>query len=88
MRDFLNSILAFIGTTSLTDEEYATTTSLPDAVGTYTVAVYDALLAILDSRELLSGTRDKLTFLFKAKGVAVVPTTKARTNIFIGSGLS
>lgn len=79
--------MQFIGATSLTDEEYATTTNLPDDVGTYTVEVYNALLAILDSREIISGTRDKLTFLFKAKGVPVVPTTPARSNIFIGSGL-
>lgn len=87
MREFLNAIMQFISATSLTDEEYATTTSLPDEPGTYTVAVYNACLAILDSRELVTNTRDKLTFLFKAKGVQVEPTSKARSNIFIGSSL-
>lgn len=87
MRQFLDAIMAFISAASLSDEEYATTTDLPNTPGVYTVAVYDKCLAILDSRELVSNTRDRLTFLFKAKDVEVTPTSSARSNIFIGSGL-
>lgn len=83
----MDAILAFIGAESLTDEEFAY--SEIDALETeeYSTAVYDALVVVLDARELVSTMRDKLGYYFRAKGVEITTPTAARSNIFLGAGL-
>lgn len=67
MRVFLNEILAFIDSESLTDEEFD---ALPeDLTEEYTKATYDALKAVLEGREGVSGQLEKLKAYFIAKGV-------------------
>ena len=82
MRDFLNSILQFIGTTTLTDEEYEATGTL---VGLdYTQEHYDALAGVLASRESVSNLQEKLVAYFAAKGTSVVAASTGKSNILIG----
>jgi hypothetical protein len=86
MRDYLNQILSFIGTESLTDEEFASITleNTDDQI-----AVYQALLAVLQSRDLVSDDMTmRLQNYFLAKGVPVVTVTKMPvSNIFVGAVL-
>ena len=84
MRDFIDAILSFIGASSLTDDEFATFTI---SIESYTAALYLEILSVLDSRELVSSTRDRLTYYFQARGVEVVESSPARSNIYAGSGL-
>ncbi len=82
MRDFLDAILSFIGAASLTNDEF---TSLTVTVPEYSVANYTALLSVLDAREMVTNTRDKLRYFFLAKGVAVgEAATASKSNIFLG----
>lgn len=90
MRDFLNAILAFIGSESLTDEEFATI----EAQGTFVVyskATYDVLKATIEAREAVSGQAKKLKLYFIARGVDISEgSNKAhtpRSNILIGMPL-
>jgi hypothetical protein len=76
--------LAFIGAASLSDEEFE---SLDLEVQSYTVEVYDALLGVIDDRELVSTTRDRLTYYFQARGVSVTETSEGRSNILVGGDL-
>lgn len=83
MRDFLNAILSFIEASSLTNEEFdSLTVSVPE----YTKEVYEALLGVLESRESVSNTRDRLRYYFLARGVEV-DEPKGRSNIFVGGVL-
>lgn len=86
MRDYLNGILSFIGTESLTDEEFDSI-SLQDTDDQ--IAVYQALLGVLQSRDLVSDDMTmRLQSYFLAKGVAVVQVTKIPvSNIFVGASL-
>jgi hypothetical protein len=87
MREFLDSILEFIESESLTDEEFATVDdSLP---ADYTKEVYQALRTILEARENVSGQVKRLTEFFQAKGVDLSdPTTPTpASNILIGGAL-
>lgn len=84
MRDFLNGILAFIGATSLTDEEFDALTIDSAA---YDVATYEALSCVLVSRESVSTLQDKLYFFFKAKGAEVSQADTGKSNIFAGAVL-
>ena len=84
MRDFLDAILTIIGASSLTDGEYA---SFPSLAQEYSVAVYEALLEILDDREAVSSTRDRLRYYFLARGVEVEESSPGRSNIYVGSVL-
>lgn len=84
MREFLDAILEAISAASLTDDEY-NTIGLESAG--HDVETYNALLALLDSRELISSSRDRLTAYFVARGVSVVESSAAKSNIFVGSGL-
>lgn len=84
IRDFIDAILAFIGTTSLTDSEFATITETSQ---TYTVALYTEILAVLDSRESVSNTRERLTYYFLARDVAVTEPAAAQSEIYIGDEL-
>lgn len=81
----MNAILAFIGTTALTDDEY-TLASESGASLFYDTETYGALLAVLDSREGVSANRDRLRYFFLAKGVAV-GELPGRSNIFLGGVL-
>lgn len=83
IRDFLNAVLAFIGAASLTDEEFDSLTI--ESYG-YDSATYEALLAVLDSREALSNDRTRLQYFFLAKGVEV-SAPAGSSNIFVGSVL-
>lgn len=85
MRDFLDAILEFIGTTSLTDSEWGTITVSTEE---YSVDVYTELLAVLDSRESVSDTRDRLRYYFLARGVSVSESDQVSSNIYVGSSLS
>jgi hypothetical protein len=84
MRDFINAILSVIGASYLTDEEYD---ALDIIVYGYDVATYNAILAVLDARELVSNTRDRLTYYFKARGVEVEASSPAKSDIFLGAVL-
>ena len=84
MRSFIDAILSFIGADSLTDVEFATFTISVEA---YTKELYVEILAVLDSRELVSNTRDRLTYYFKARGIEVIESSPARSNIYAGGGL-
>lgn len=81
MRDFINAVFSFIGASNLTDEEFE---SIEIESQTYTSELYEALLEIIDARELVSGTRDRLTYFFLAKGVSVSASSPAKSNILIG----
>lgn len=85
LRGYLNSILAFIGAESLTDEEFE---SLPeDLEQTDDLAVYQALLGVLEARENVSSSIDRLNHYFLAMGTAVGEPETAVSNIFVGSSL-
>lgn len=87
MRAFLDAILEFIGSESLTDEEFDTT-DLPEPPA-YSTLTYLALKEVLESRESVSTQGERLKFYFKAKGVDVgdEPATTPKSNIYIGSNL-
>lgn len=84
MRDWLNAILGFIGTTSLTDEEYAGMNLLNVETQVYSQAAYDALSAVLAGRENVSTMQQRLVGVFKAKGTDVNPASLAKTEILLG----
>ncbi len=83
MRDFLDAILEFISSESLTDEEFD---SLTVTVEEYTKEVYEALKGVLEARESVSGQPKRLKLYFIAKGVDLlgVPSTTPNSNIFLG----
>lgn len=88
MRDFLDAILTFIESESLTDEEFETITL--EGSGAYTKETYEALRTIVEARESVSGQSKRLKLFFIAKGVdlsAVGATPTPKSNIFIGSDL-
>jgi hypothetical protein len=84
MRTFLDGILSFIGAVSLSDEEFALI-DLEDEE--YSLEVYDALSAVLDSRESVSMMQEKLEAFFVAKGVSVAENYEPKSNVLIGGGL-
>ncbi len=84
MRAYLDSILVFIGASSLTDVEFGGI-DIEDTEDQ--VAVYESLLGVLESRELISDSLSRLEYYFKAKGVDVPPPEPARSQIFVGSAL-
>ena len=84
MRDFIDAILAEIGTGSLSDEEYD---GLEIQSAAYNQATYDAIAAILESREAVSTLKDKLIAYFSIKGVDVAPSATGKSNILVGAVL-
>lgn len=87
MRVFLNEILAFIGSESLTDEEFD---AIPDTlVQGYNEYVYQALRSILQEREGVSSQLAKLKGFFTAKGVSTsaTPVKDPISQIFVGAPL-
>ncbi len=85
MRSFLNSVLAFIGAESLTDEEYATVDAV---VATYNQFTYEDLSEILTSREAISDFHERLKYHYIENGYAVSSGGPEKSNIFIGGDLS
>lgn len=88
MRDFLNAILAFIGTSSLTDLEFdQLETDLP-GYG-YDLETFEAMKALLFERDEVTETSERLSFYFQAKGLDVdgEENDEPKSNIFIGSAL-
>lgn len=88
MRDFLDAILDFIGSESLTDEEFESIDTELEAE--YTKEVYLALKGVLEARESVSGQPKKLKLYFVAKGIDLSDAgaaVTAKSNIFIGSKL-
>ena len=84
MRDFLNEILAFIVTSSLTDEEYASVTAIAPI---YDQATYDDLSRILDERESVSVYQDRLFAYYKARGAEISQANTGKSNILLGGAL-
>jgi hypothetical protein len=87
MREFLNNILNFIGSESLTDEEFD---SIETEIPNYSKVTYLALKDVIDARESVSGQGKRLKLYFIARGVDVsdagaVPP--AKSNILIGVAL-
>lgn len=87
MRDWLNAILVFIGTTSLTDEEYDSINFLNLTTNVYNQAAYDELSAVLLTRESVSTMQARLLGVFTAKGASIEGAVTAKTNIYIGDVL-
>ncbi len=84
-REKLNTVMAFIGDTSLTDDEYDALTITVFALDNVT---YQAMLAVLDVRESVSSIKARLAFYFKAKGVSIDESADlGKSNIFLGSDL-
>lgn len=87
MREWVSAIFAFIGTTSVTDLEWASFNALNVTTNTYDQAAYDEMDKILVSRDSVSTMRDRLVGVFKAKGGEITAIEQAKTNIFIGAVL-
>lgn len=83
LRDFLDSVLAFIGCASLTDDEF---NALPEGLDAdYTLATYNALKTVLQEREGVSGKLTRLQGLFVAKGVSLSGLARdPASQIFVG----
>lgn len=86
MRVFLNNILSFIGSESLTDSEF---NSIGVSVEAYNRENYEALKSVLQTREGVSGQLKKLYNYFQAKGVdlTATPVKIPASNILIGGAL-
>lgn len=80
----INALFLQIGATSLTDVEFD---SLTIETAAADLATYNALLAVLDSRETVSNARDRLRYYFLARGVEIAVSTGGTTKIFVGSVL-
>ena len=85
MREALDIILTFIGAATLTDEEFD---SFTVTLSSTAVEVYEELLALLDERDTVTTTRDRLKYYFLAKGVDV-PNIEVEpaSNILVGGAL-
>lgn len=90
LREDLDTILTFIGSTSLTDEEAEIAEGMIDDENNKE-EVYNALLAVLDSREQVSTMRQRLRYFYLAQGVTFAQDGdspfKVKSNILIGSVL-
>lgn len=84
MRSFINAILSFIGSESLTDEEFD---GLTITVYGYDQATYEAIDAVIAARDSSSNMRTRLGYYFQAKGVSITSVSQAQSNIFIGGEL-
>lgn len=88
LRGFLNYILEFIGSTSLTNDEFNAIV-LVNPEFEYNLETYQALVAVLDSREDISDARDRLKSMFESAGVVteepVLPETDSE--IVMGGGV-
>lgn len=84
MRDFLDAILAFIVSESMTDLEY---TTIMSTMPLYDQTSYDDLSRILVGRGAISTIQERLVSYYSAKGVSVVAAKTGITDIFIGEAL-
>jgi hypothetical protein len=84
VRDFLNAILGFIGAASLTDDEFATITAIAPV---YDKELYLELLDILNDRESVTQTRERLRWFFLARGIQVGELTGSKSTIYVGEVL-
>lgn len=84
MRDTLDAILLFIGSTSLTDSEW---NSIEQEGINEPLNQYNELLKILLARESVSSTSDRLAYYFRAMGLTIGDPNKAKSNIFVGASL-
>ncbi len=87
MRAFLNAILAFIGASALTDDEFAAVEDSGVVPGVYDVLAYNTLLSVLESREAVTAVRDRARYFFLSHNVAVAPVIAGKSRIFIGDVL-
>lgn len=87
MRTWFNSIFVVIGAASLTDEEFDAIDLTGITVNVYNQAAYDALAAVLTSRESVSDLHDRLFAWFRVQGVVVSAATTGKSNIYVGSVL-
>jgi hypothetical protein len=92
MRDFLDDILGFIGSDTLTDEEFEGIV-LPEPPA-YSAETYTALRAALEARESVSDATTRLRYYFLARGLSVgdpsnagAGATTPKSNILIGAKL-
>jgi hypothetical protein len=93
-RSELNEILAFIGSESLTDEEWESLDGIIDEDST-DQQVYEALLTILLDREGVSEATKRLEYYYLAKDVQLSPPAPYEpsemieddSNIFVGADM-
>lgn len=88
MRDFINAILAFIGTSSLIDEEFEQMEEEISSFG-YNMETFAAIKMLLVERDETTETTERLQFYFMAKGLDfdIDPAQPPKSNILIGSAL-
>jgi len=90
LREFLDEILDFIGSETLSDMEFddlgGDDSTLPE---TYTLDVYTALKGVVEDREGVSGQGRKLKAYFQARGLDIDPglVPTPNSNILIGKAL-
>jgi hypothetical protein len=87
LRTFLDEVLDFIESESLTDLEYS---NLPAGLSQeYSKETYEALRGVVTSRDAVSDTYRRLASYFKAKGVDLssTPARIPTSNILIGGVL-
>ncbi len=88
MRAWFDGILTFIGTSTLTDLEFAGMNVLNIDSGVYSQAAYDELAKIITARGSFSTYNDRLVGIFQAKGVDVgVTASKGSSQILVGADL-
>lgn len=84
MREFVDSILDAIDAASLNDEELELITETEQEL---TADLYADIMLVLDSRETMSTTRDRLTAYFTAYGVEVSEPAAGSSKIYLGDPL-
>lgn len=87
MRDILNAILAFIGESSLTDDEFEAIDLSDDPSDE---DKFLGLKAVLVIRQAGSSVISRLIYYFKAKGMAFGDEATAEatnSNVFVGANL-
>lgn len=87
MRDWINAVFAFIGTTSLTDVEYDAIDQTGMITLNYNQAAYDQMAATLLAREAVSDLQERLVGIFRAKGAEITQIETTESNIYIGDVL-
>lgn len=85
---FLDAIMNVIAEASLSDEEWDDVDDTGLDAGDYNIEAYNVLLAILDERESVSTSRDRLRAYFLARGLEVPTSDNGKTNIFVGADIS
>jgi hypothetical protein len=89
LRQVLNRIFIFIGVETLSDDEY---NSLTINLDSNSIETYQALLAILETRDSVSQSKDRLRYYFQAKNAAIEEPDEDtfgddESNILVGSSL-